>query len=364
MKQEFNWAMDQVKLPPEAEERILRALEDRAQAPRRKRRKGPLIAVLAAAAVLLMGAAAVWQSNLFQYFDSPGGNTPASLSQYSQPIGVSSTSEGGWTLTVDECIGDDQWVFLWMTLTAPENTELPVLGEGESFYLKSLAQSNDPENLWAGYGVRDILYDTVPGDNQIQIALGMAPDISPRGQTISLTIGPLDQRGGNLSDRVILWNETLVVENISLDYPETTTYLTTDQPIPFIDGAAQLIALKISPFGAYAWLQTDVAENELVDPWDPALVTLELHKKDGTSLLLDFGYLGYDERPDDLPLMIDPSAVTGPFYISASWDYKDIEHSMENGSNYANLSTFIDPGQIDSVSLNGVEIPFVFDPKE
>lgn len=27
MKQEFNWAMDQVKLPPEAEERILRALE-------------------------------------------------------------------------------------------------------------------------------------------------------------------------------------------------------------------------------------------------------------------------------------------------------------------------------------------------
>ena len=333
MKQEFNWAMDQVKLPPEAEERILRALEDRAQAPRRKRRKGPLIAVLAAAAVLLMGAAAVWQSNLFQYFDSPGGNTPASLSQYSQPIGVSSTSEGGWTLTVDECIGDDQWVFLWMTLTAPESTELPVLGEGESFYLKSLAQSNDPENLWAGYGVRDILYDTVPGDNQIQIALGMAPDISPRGQTISLTIGPLDQRGGNLSDRVILWNETLVVENIPLDYPETTTYLTTDQPIPFIDGA-------------------------------PALVTLELHKKDGTSLLLDFGYLGYDERPDDLPLMIDPSAVTGPFYISASWDYKDIEHSMENGSNYANLSTFIDPGQIDSVSLNGVEIPFVFDPKE
>ena len=59
MKQEFNWAMDQVKLPPEAEERILRALEERVQAPRRKRRKGPLIAVLAAATALLMGAAAV-----------------------------------------------------------------------------------------------------------------------------------------------------------------------------------------------------------------------------------------------------------------------------------------------------------------
>ncbi len=28
MKQEFNWAMDQVRLPPEAEERILRALEE------------------------------------------------------------------------------------------------------------------------------------------------------------------------------------------------------------------------------------------------------------------------------------------------------------------------------------------------
>ena len=59
MKQEYNRAMDQVKLPPEAGARILRTLEERAQAPRRRRRRGPLIAALAGAAALLMGAAAV-----------------------------------------------------------------------------------------------------------------------------------------------------------------------------------------------------------------------------------------------------------------------------------------------------------------
>ena len=36
MKQEFNWAMDQVRLPPEAEERILRALEKKQSCFRRR----------------------------------------------------------------------------------------------------------------------------------------------------------------------------------------------------------------------------------------------------------------------------------------------------------------------------------------
>ena len=55
MKQEFNWAMDQVKLPPEAEERILKALEEQkaGKAPRRPRRKWKTAVAAVAAAVLM-----------------------------------------------------------------------------------------------------------------------------------------------------------------------------------------------------------------------------------------------------------------------------------------------------------------------
>ena len=108
MKQEFNWAMDQVKLPPEAEERILRALEDRAQAPRRKHRKGPLIAVLAAAAALLMGAAAVAGLSpvLEHYFAGTPTEELTLLGAGAAPLGLSQTY-AGWTVTLTDCVGDD-----------------------------------------------------------------------------------------------------------------------------------------------------------------------------------------------------------------------------------------------------------------
>ena len=55
MKQEYNRAMEQVRLSPEGEARVLQALEEQVQAPRRKQRRGPLIAALAGAAALSGG---------------------------------------------------------------------------------------------------------------------------------------------------------------------------------------------------------------------------------------------------------------------------------------------------------------------
>ena len=58
MKQEFNWAMDQVKLPPEAEERILRALEKKQSCFRRRSKHWwRLVLAVAAVLALLVGTA-------------------------------------------------------------------------------------------------------------------------------------------------------------------------------------------------------------------------------------------------------------------------------------------------------------------
>ena len=71
MKQEFNWAMDQVRLPPEAEERILRALEKKQSCFRRrsKQRWRLVLAVAAVLALLVSSAvAAAYQAGILGIF--------------------------------------------------------------------------------------------------------------------------------------------------------------------------------------------------------------------------------------------------------------------------------------------------------
>ena len=120
MKQEFNWAMDQVKLPPEAEERILRALEDQAQVPRRKRRKGPLIAVLAAAAAVLMTGtafAAAYQAGVLDIFFR--GDT-SSLESYVQTA-VGSAENEDYRFTVNSAYYDGMSIYAVVTLEGLTN---------------------------------------------------------------------------------------------------------------------------------------------------------------------------------------------------------------------------------------------------
>ena len=169
MKQEFNWAMDQVKLPPEAEERILRALEDRAQAPRRKHRKGPLIAVLAAAAALLMGAAAVAGLSpvLERYFSDTPEEELSLLGVGAYPIGMSQSYEG-WTVTLTDCVGDDHNIYIGIQVDAPEGTVLAPPegamdgGFGFDEYLLDLKR----EDIASSWGLAK-LEDDDPTDNRI-----------------------------------------------------------------------------------------------------------------------------------------------------------------------------------------------------
>lgn len=72
MKQEFNRAMDQVTLPPEAEARIISVLEGKTAGspPRRPGRRWKTAAAAAAAAILMTGAAfaAAYQAGVLDLF--------------------------------------------------------------------------------------------------------------------------------------------------------------------------------------------------------------------------------------------------------------------------------------------------------
>lgn len=113
MKQEFNWAMDQVKLPPEAEERILRALEEQkaGKAPRRPRRKWKTAVAAVAAAVLMTGTAfaAAYQAGVLDIFFR--GDT-SSLESYRT---IQSTEDENYRLTVDS-LRDGDGLYLYLTV--------------------------------------------------------------------------------------------------------------------------------------------------------------------------------------------------------------------------------------------------------
>ena len=116
MKQEFNWAMDQVRLPPEAEERILRALEEQkaGKAPRRSRRTWKTAVAAVAAAVLMTGTAfaAAYQAGVLDIFFR--GDT-SSLESYVQTA-VGSAENEDYRFTVNSAYYDGRTVYAVVTL--------------------------------------------------------------------------------------------------------------------------------------------------------------------------------------------------------------------------------------------------------
>lgn len=128
MKQEFNWAMDQVKLPPEAEERILRALEEQkaGKAPRRSRRTWKTAVAAVAAAVLMTGTAfaAAYQAGVLDIFFR--GDT-SSLESYRT---IQSTEDENYRLTVDS-LRDGDGLYLYLTVEPKTEQAAQVLPDIE-----------------------------------------------------------------------------------------------------------------------------------------------------------------------------------------------------------------------------------------
>ena len=114
MKQDYNDAMDQFHLPPQAEQRILKALEAQTQQP--KKRNWRVGAALAAAAVLMTGSAfaVAYRWGVLEVFFH--GDT-SQVEPYVQTA-VGSAENQDYRLTVDSCLYDGQNVYAIITVEA------------------------------------------------------------------------------------------------------------------------------------------------------------------------------------------------------------------------------------------------------
>lgn len=112
MKQDYNRAMDQLHLPPQAEQRILTALESRAKQP--KKRNWRIGAALAAAAVLMTGSAfaVAYRSGVLEAFFH--GDT-SQVEPYVQTA-VDSAENQDYRLTVDSTVCDSQTLYAVITV--------------------------------------------------------------------------------------------------------------------------------------------------------------------------------------------------------------------------------------------------------
>lgn len=176
MKQGYNQAMDQIHLSQEAEQRILNALETRAQQP--KRRNWRVAAALAAAAVLMTGSAfaVAYRAGVLDVFFQ--GDT-SQLEPYVQTA-VASAENQDYRLTVDSAVCDSQSLYAVITVEGRTDQAVEALKSNQVIaeshralwgqeMVDSLMASGSagPETFWAafadsGVSTSGIQYQTLP----------------------------------------------------------------------------------------------------------------------------------------------------------------------------------------------------------
>ena len=359
MKQEYNRAMEQVRLSPEGEARVLQALEEQVQAPRRKQRRGPLIAALAGAAALLMGAAAVAGLSpvLEHYFAGTPTEELTLLGAGAAPLGLSQTY-AGWTVTLTDCVGDDHNVYIGIQVEAPEGTALELpdhsVNGGFSFehsrfdledphgtYSWTLAQREDPDpsdnRLW--YVLEANIVD--PFQRQATIELSDFYDFWYWPPEVS---GSWQRQERSETTRAVQ-GHTFRFEDVPLDYADRTIRLSPNQEVQLLDGTATVTSVEISPITVGARVEggSCIRHHEAV-PCDGScngLIAITLHMKDGTQI--QAGKSGVGGCSDD------PEDASTPYgaFIASTYYYSDMGEP----------DRFIDPAQVEAVEVCGAIIP-------
>ena len=226
-----------------------------------------LVIGVAVAAALTTGAlAAAMGGGLLDYFEA---RTPEDHSALEEGICQLNRSQtyNGWTVALTHCIGDDTTVYLWGELTAPEGT---VLAEPEN----GTFEAGDlwvifPQGVSGGY-IWDIQteQDDDPADNRLPFLLEiMNTSQSLRGECVDITLGPITDvwwtdSGTGQAERhqdsgltQAIRDYTWSFEDVQLDFPDQTIRLTPNVEVPYLDGAATLTQVEISPLNTRVRLE-------------------------------------------------------------------------------------------------------------
>ena len=206
MKQDYNRAMDQLHLPPQAEQRILTALESRAKQP--KKRNWRIGAALAAAAVLMTGSAfaVAYRSGVLEAFFH--GDT-SQVEPYVQTA-VDSAENQDYRLTVDSAVCDSQTLYAVITVEGLNNQAVEdlksnkVIAEshrevwGQEMMDSLMANgSAGPDTFWAAF------VDSGVSTSGIQYQSLPAPSDTSRSWRVKISLIDADRQIG--TGPILFW---------------------------------------------------------------------------------------------------------------------------------------------------------------
>lgn len=353
----------------------------------RKLSRGAVIGIAAALTLTAGAVAAAVSPTLRSYFDTRSPEDQKALEQGIYRLDRSLT-HNGWTVALDECVGDDYQAFIWVDVTAPEGMRLKAPEDGTFVSGYSLERKEH-----TGYMSRNLeaLADENDQDNKISFCLEATSlsDEGLRGDTVDITLEPIvdtwitgfgteaaqTHEGGPLTEAIR--GHSWVFEDVELSYPDQSVRLEPEIEVPYLGGTATLAYVEVSPLtttvrleGGTCYLHhaqdtygvipdEDDAEiksgdftiqaggtdiSQYVDCWGKEL-PLELHMKDGTVLPCKEN-VGGTHCDDGGHSGLTPEETF-------------VEKRVLYAESHSNVipPRAIDPAQVDYVTVCGVDIP-------
>lgn len=344
----YHDAMERVPFDPALEDKVLARMDgmsggsERPARPRRAVRTALLVAAALAVLVASVGAVVAGMPVMRAYF---GGG--AGYEQSSAALDRSVTQDG-WTLTLTDCVGDDRYLYLGLTMLAPEGTVLD-----EDYYGFDSYDLSFPGNdrLLMSWGMRQ-LDDPDPTDNRLDFMLRIRGSNSGsfNGADIKLAFHTLHhpgewdeaaQRPTYLPDLDRTWD----FGRMTVSYPDSTIRLEPGLPVHTLDVDATITRVEVSPIGVYVRIEGDALQGH--HDWVP---------KNAPD-----GYYGCIEYQEITLYNKDGNAIV-PYDDLSGSGCSGGEDPDEPG--YLNLAraygSLVDLSTLDHISVCGVEIPLEF----
>ena len=308
-------------------EEALTGPDRHAARPRSLLRAGLATAVIAGLLMLTTGAVFLLKPVLQTYF---GASASYVYQKNSQILNLSQTVNG-WTMTLTDCIGDDNRLYVGIEVTAPKETALAEQGSPLPYWIEEIDIDVSEDARHPGAWYISQIPDGSETDNHLRFVLWMNCQESLDGKMLSLTLGKINHGSG-----VCDFGGSWTFQDIRLDLADQSIRLEPQVSVPVLDTTADLTELTISPVSITLYFQGEglIGQGQRypngTNVTDPTIV---LYDRDGNVMQLGSRYAPFGSRAGS-----GWNDATGELRIVQSYE------------------TFIDLDALDHIEVCGVTI--------